>query len=277
MTEPAPTGLSRTSGTRHGAAGPARRPSRDRPGAARSVLDLSVSLHGPLVWAREVLARWIRTGWRRRSRCSSPAGWTIRTRSIPTTTTAGSRSCWISWASAISSPRWCAGPRPPQSGRPRGRRGLRCHVLPRRASGGSVTAAPWESCGISGGLGRDPARDGGSRDPGGAATAGAGVAARSGHGAPRPAGRVGTTGHGSRRRRVHRRRHSLGRHGPRPTVLADSIPAGSLSRSVASSPSGSTRGSVSAEEQRCIVDLLTELDQPALLAEVTPRHAHRPR
>jgi len=35
-------------------------------------------------------------------------------------------------------------------------------------------------------------------------------------------------------------------------------------------------GSVSAEEQRCIVDLLTELDQPALLAEVTARHAHRP-
>ena len=34
--------------------------------------------------------------------------------------------------------------------------------------------------------------------------------------------------------------------------------------------------SVSAEEHRCIVDLLTELDQPALLAEVTQRPGKRP-
>jgi hypothetical protein len=35
-------------------------------------------------------------------------------------------------------------------------------------------------------------------------------------------------------------------------------------------------GSVSAEEHRCIVDLLTELDQQALLAEVTRRLGKRP-
>ena len=35
-------------------------------------------------------------------------------------------------------------------------------------------------------------------------------------------------------------------------------------------------GSVSAEEHRCIVDLLTELDQSALLAEVTQRPGKRP-
>ena len=34
--------------------------------------------------------------------------------------------------------------------------------------------------------------------------------------------------------------------------------------------------SVSAEEHRCIVDLLTELDQSALLAEVTQRPGKRP-